>query len=129
MHNREWNYNPESTWICTWQNKEYGTQGTLAECLEITAPYREHDRSSPYRNKDEVINVLAKFGSASGFWWSIEFDGDDGDDGDDQPQTKEDTRRSISVDIHKDHAPDDDEPRALGRREDIDDENFYPVVD
>ena len=122
MSNREWNFNPESDrWQCIWQDK-YGTQGTLSECLEMTDPYREHDRSSLHRSESELIDVLAKFGSASGFWWKIWFD-------DSEPETKGDKRRSISVDIHKGHAPDDDEPRALGRREDIDDENFYPVVD
>jgi len=74
MHNREWNYPPEGTWRCTWQDKKYGTWGTLPECLAMTDPYREHDTSSPYRNRAEVIDVLAKFGSASGFWWSIKFD-------------------------------------------------------
>jgi hypothetical protein len=107
-------------------DKKYGTWGDLEHCLEMTDPYRENDASSPYRSKSEVIDVLAKFGSAKGFWWSIEFDGDDDND---ESQTNKGSRRSISVDIHKGHAPDDDEPSALGRREDIEDENFYPVVD
>jgi len=74
MSKRTWNFNPEAdVWRCTWQDK-YGTYGDMQHCLEMTDPYREHDASSPYRNRAEVIDVLAKFGSASGFWWSIEYD-------------------------------------------------------
>jgi hypothetical protein len=77
MNNRVWNYPPESSsWRCTWQD-EYGTWGTLPQCLGFTDGYREYDSLSPYRSKSEVIDVLAKFGSAKGFWWSIEYDGDD----------------------------------------------------
>jgi hypothetical protein len=72
MSRRIWNYPPEAEWICTWQQK-YGIYGDLQHCLDATEPYREGDTKSLYRSKSEVVDVLAQFGEASGFWWSISF--------------------------------------------------------
>jgi len=72
MSKREWVYPPEAEWQAIWQD-EYGTVGTLQECLDATEPYREGDTKSLYRSKSEVVDVLALFGEASGNWWSISF--------------------------------------------------------
>jgi hypothetical protein len=72
MSKRTWNFNPEAEWFCSWENK-HGTWGNLQECLDFTQPYREGDTKSLYRSRSEIIDVLAKFGEASGNYWSISF--------------------------------------------------------
>lgn len=73
--NQKFDFDPEGDWGCSWQDK-YGSGGNLDFCLDMVDGYLEGDN----RDINEVRYQLLKKGHASGFWWSIWYEGDDFDE-------------------------------------------------
>lgn len=70
----QFDFNPEGDWGCTWQDK-YGSGGNLDDCLSMVSSHISYDNRDP----SEVRYQLLKEGHASGFWWSIWYEGDECD--------------------------------------------------
>jgi hypothetical protein len=68
-------FDPEGSWSCTWQDK-YGSGGNLECCFDMVSGYIESDN----RSINEVQYQLLKEGHASGYWWSIWYEGDEFDE-------------------------------------------------
>jgi hypothetical protein len=69
-NSQQFDFNPEGYWSCTWQD-EYGSGGNLECCLDMVSGYIESDNC----DINKVRYQLLKEGHASGYWWSIRYEG------------------------------------------------------
>jgi hypothetical protein len=76
-------YDPEGWWNCSWQ--EYGSAGTLSECIEMVSNYILSDLEELMEAMPELCKIrldkvkyqcLAKGSAGVEDWWSIWYGGE-----------------------------------------------------